>query len=94
MRPEQLIAAITPQVYQRLMYAIETGKWPDGTAVSEQQRSSCMQAVMLYQSKFNTDAQHMTIAAGGELKFKSKTDLKKEFQPKSQDILRVDPNNQ
>ncbi len=89
---EQLLKAMTPEVYERLVYAVETGKWPEGTALSKEQRDSCMQAVMLYQSKHNTDAQHMTVAAGGEISFKSKQELKKQFSGSESDIVRVNPN--
>lgn len=86
---EHLLNTMTPEVYERLSYAVETGKWPDGSALSQEQRSSCMQAVMLYQSRHNTEAQHMTIAAGGEISFKSKAELKKQFSAKEVDIVRV-----
>ncbi len=94
MDTEQLINAITPEVYERLQYAVETGKWPQGTPLTEQQRNACMQAVMLYQSKHNTEPEHMSVAAGGEIKFKSKAELKKEFakdnkDDKGQEIMRV-----
>ncbi|MGF1754411.1 DUF1315 family protein [Vibrio makurazakiensis] len=92
MNSDQLLNAITPDVYERLSYAVETGKWPEGTQLSKEQRDSCMQAVMLYQSKHNVDAQHMTVAAGGEISFKSKSELKKQFQPNQADIVRVNPN--
>ncbi|GAK84981.1 uncharacterized protein YeaC [Vibrio ponticus] len=90
---EQLVNAITPEAYQRLLYAVETGRWPEGTELSQQQRDSCMQAVMLYQSKHNAEAQHMTVAQGGEVSFKSKAELKKQFQPQQADIVRVNPNH-
>ncbi|USD66057.1 YeaC family protein [Vibrio sp. SCSIO 43136] len=89
MNVEQLIASMTPEIYQRLSYAVETGKWPDGTPLSQEQRDNCMQAVMLYQSKNNTEAQHMTVAAGGDICFKSKAELKKEFTKGADDIARV-----
>ena len=92
MDAEQLLNAITPEVYERLVYAVETGRWPEGTPLSQEQRDSCMQAVMLYQSKHNTDAQHMTVAAGSEISFKSKQELKKQFSQEEQDIVRVNPN--
>ncbi|MEL7293766.1 MAG: DUF1315 family protein [Pseudomonadota bacterium] len=94
MDAEQLINAITPEAYERLLFAVETGKWPEGTPLSKQQRDSCMQAVMLYQSKHNVQAQHMTVAKGGEISFKSKAELKKQFQPEQTDIVRVNPNNE
>ncbi|MBA5762441.1 DUF1315 family protein [Vibrio sp. 404] len=90
---EQLVNAITPEAYERLLYAVETGKWPEGTTLSQEQRDSCMQAVMLYQSKHNAEAQHMTVAQGGEVSFKSKAELKKQFQSAQSDILRVNPNH-
>ncbi len=93
MDAEQLLSAMTPEVYDRLTYAVETGKWPEGTALSKEQRDSCMQAVMLYQSKHNSEAQHMTIAAGGEISFKSKSELKKQFKSDQEDIVRVNPNH-
>ncbi|POF59716.1 hypothetical protein CRN58_07310, partial [Vibrio vulnificus] len=60
--------------------------------LSQTQRDSCMQAVMLYQSKHNIDAEHMSVAAGGEICFKSKAELKKQFQSGQEDIVRVNPN--
>ncbi|MFM2589342.1 YeaC family protein [Vibrio sp. TBV020] len=94
MDAEQLINAITPEAYERLLFAVETGKWPEGTLLSQEQRDSCMQAVMLYQSKHNADAQHMTVAKGGEISFKSKAELKKQFQQGQDDIVRINPNKE
>ncbi len=93
MDAEQLINAITPEAYERLLFAVETGKWPEGNPLSQEQRDSCMQAVMLYQSKHNAEAQHMTVAQGGEISFKSKAELKKQFQQGQEDIVRVNPND-
>ncbi|MBL4829613.1 MAG: DUF1315 family protein [Aliivibrio sp.] len=89
MNIEKLLTSMTPEVYQKLIYAVETGKWPDGTSLEKKQQASCMQAVMLYQSKHNDDAQHMSVAVGGEISFKSKSELKKQFKSDEQDILRV-----
>lgn len=93
MNVEQLLNAMTPEVFERLNYAIETGRWLDGTPITKEQRDSCMQAVMLYQSKHNHDAQHMSVAAGGEVTFKSKSELKKQFIETEADILRVKVGN-
>ncbi|NGZ12547.1 YeaC family protein [Vibrio aestuarianus] len=93
MDANQLINAITPEAYERLLHAVETGKWPEGTPLSQEQRDSCMQAVMLYQSKHNLEADHMTVAVGGEISLKSKSELKKRFQAGQEDIVRVNPNH-
>ncbi|MGC9422906.1 YeaC family protein [Vibrio sp.] len=92
MNAHQLIDAITPEAYERLLFAVETGKWPEGTPLSAAQRDYCMQAVMLYQSKHNHDADHMSIAIGGEMVLKSKAELKKRFRTEQEDIIRVNPN--
>ncbi|WP_434359587.1 DUF1315 family protein [Parasalinivibrio latis] len=92
MKVEDLLSMMTPEVYQRMSYAVETGKWPDGTPLTPEQRDSAMQAVMLYQSRHNADAQHMTVAQGGDIEFKSKAELKKAFGEGQEDIVRVNPN--
>ncbi|MDC0611541.1 DUF1315 family protein [Vibrio sp.] len=94
MNNQQLIDAITPEAYQRLLFAVETGKWPEGNILSQEQRDSCLQAVMLYQSKHNLEPQHMTVAAGGELCFKSKSELKQQFKEDiaHEKILSINPN--
>ncbi|MBD0787082.1 DUF1315 family protein [Vibrio sp. Y2-5] len=94
MDANQLVAAITPEAYERLLFAVETGKWPEGTSLSPEQRDSCMQAVMLYQSKHNDNADHMSIGVGGEMIFKSKAELKKRFQDNQEDIVRINPNHE
>ena len=58
---EQIIASMTPELYQRLATAVELGKWPDGVALTPEQKENSMQLVMLWQARNNTDAQHMTI---------------------------------
>ncbi|MCG6266509.1 YeaC family protein [Vibrio furnissii] len=94
MDANQLIDAITPEAYDRLVFAVETGKWPEGTLLSQEQRDYCMQAVMLYQSKHNLNADHMTVGVGGDMVFKSKAELKKRFQAGQDDIMRVNPNQE
>jgi len=76
---EAMVEAMTPEVYERLAAAVETGKWPDGVALSQAQRDNCMQLVMLYQARHNEAPQHMTIGKGGEMVTKSKRELKEEF---------------
>jgi len=93
MNAQQLVDSITPEAYQRLCYAVETGKWPEGNALSAEQRESCIQAMMLYQSKHNKQPEHMTVAAGGELHIKSKNEFKQSFSKVGDDILRVNPND-
>lgn len=90
---EQLLNAMTPEVYQRIVTAVEIGKWPDGTPLTQEQQDSAMQAVMLYQSRHNTNAEHMSVEVGGEIRFKSKAEFKRDFgleEPAQDDIARFD----
>lgn len=76
---ESLIDGMTEDVYQRLATAVELGKWPDGVALTAEQKENCLQLVMLWQARNNTDAQHMTIDTRGQMVMKSKQQLKEEF---------------
>ena len=79
MEINELVASMTPEVYQRLATAVETGKWPDGVALTLEQKENSLQLVMLWQARHNTDAQHMTIDTNGQMVTKSKQQLKEEF---------------
>jgi uncharacterized protein YeaC (DUF1315 family) len=67
-------------VYLRLLSATELGKWDDGTVLSEAQRESSLQVVMLYQAKKLKQTEHFTIGAGGKINELTKTELKKQFR--------------
>ena len=45
---QQLIEAMTPELYERLKLAVETGRWPDGRPVSAEQRQHAMRAVIAW----------------------------------------------
>lgn len=79
MNVDELISSMTPEVYQRLSTAVELGKWPDGVALTPEQKENSLQLVMLWQARHNTDAQHMTIDTQGQMVMKSKQQLKEEF---------------
>ena len=76
---KDLIAAMTPEIYQRLVQAVELGTWPDGVALTPEQKENSLQAVMLWQSMNNVDPQHMSIGTDGQIVMKSKQELKQQF---------------
>ncbi|MAS40791.1 MAG: hypothetical protein CMK33_03650 [Porticoccaceae bacterium] len=45
---DDLLARITPEVYQKLQEAVATGRWPDGRCLDETQRALCLQAVIAW----------------------------------------------
>ena len=79
MNMEEMIKGMTPDVYQRLVTAVELGKWADGVALTPEQIENCLRLVMLWQARNNTDAQHMTIDTQGQMVMKSKQQLKEDF---------------
>ena len=44
----KLVETMTPDIYHRLKRAVETGKWPDGKALTAQQRGETLQAVIAW----------------------------------------------
>lgn len=74
-----LITSITPEIYQRLVTAVETGKWPDGVRLTALQKESSLQLVLLWQSKYNDQPQHMSIGKEGNIVTKSKQQLKQQW---------------
>ncbi|MBK8131917.1 MAG: DUF1315 family protein [Gammaproteobacteria bacterium] len=45
---DHLLAHITPEVYATLKQAVETGRWPDGNRLDDEQRGLCLQAVIAW----------------------------------------------
>lgn len=75
---------LSDDMYQRFKCAAETGKWPEGVDVDQNQRDTAMQIVMAYQSRVLKSKEMLTIGENGEIVSKSKRELKEEFS---------DPNN-
>ena len=81
---------LSPALYQDLKQAVETGKWKDGNALTDQQKAETLQLVLTYQSLFNETPDHFTIAKGGEIHMEKKGDLKKQFSKDiDEDIHRI-----
>jgi len=89
MNLEQMLQNLTPETFENLKYAVETGKWQNGTKLSQEQRDNALQLVLAYQAKIEKSNQHFTIGDDGEMVVKSKRELKKEFLAKN-DIARFD----
>lgn len=51
MNIEQVLAALTPEIVDRFRTAVEIGKWPNGQALTQEQREICMQAVLAWEHK-------------------------------------------
>ncbi|MDO6692395.1 DUF1315 family protein [Aliiglaciecola sp. 3_MG-2023] len=80
---DALVSSMTKETYEKLLQAVETGKWLDGLPLTESQRESSMQAVMMYQAKVLKLDQHMTLNADGQINHKSRQQLKEQFAPQN-----------
>jgi len=80
MNIDKLVENITPELFERLQYGASTGKWPDGTMLSDEQKQQTVQLVMLYQAKVAQSNEQFTIGANGEMIQKTKAQLQKEFK--------------
>jgi uncharacterized protein YeaC (DUF1315 family) len=76
----KVIDEMPEEVYLRMLSATELGKWDDGSVLTEQQRESTLQVVMLYQARKLQQTEHFTIAAGGNINELSKSELKRQFK--------------
>lgn len=77
---------ISPELYEKLKTAVETGKWLDGAKLSEEQKAHSLQLVMAYQKEFNEKPDHFTIDQNGEIHMEAKSTLKKQFSDKEDDV--------
>ena len=82
MELNELVDLMTVEIYQRLLSAVELGKWPDGVALTPEQKENSLQAVMLWQARHNHNAQHMTVGTDGNITLKTKNELKRLFDSK------------
>lgn len=79
MQFDDLIDSMNRDTYDRLVQAVETGRWPDGNKLSEEQLENSLQLVMAYQSRYIPSDQHLSIDANGHMRMKSKSELKQQF---------------
>ncbi|MDR8523750.1 MULTISPECIES: YeaC family protein [Shewanella] len=79
----KVIDEMPDEVYQRLLSAVELGKWQDGTVLTAEQRESTQQVVMLYQARRLQQTDHFTINSEGQVNELSKSELKKQFKGES-----------
>lgn len=80
MQFDDLINSMTPEVYERLAKSVETGKWPDGNKLTDEQRDNSLQLVMAYQARFGNSDEVYTVGADGNIISKSKRELKNQFR--------------
>ncbi len=53
MNYNEVLERLDPQVYRSLKHSLQLGKWPDGRALTEQQKEICMEAIIHYERTHN-----------------------------------------
>ncbi|WP_163933307.1 DUF1315 family protein [Paraferrimonas sp. SM1919] len=76
----KIIDSMDEKLFLKLRTAIELGKWENGQALTEDQKESTMQLVILYQAKKMKNTDHLSVGNDGDLIHKSKAQLKREMQ--------------
>ncbi len=56
---QDLLDSLTPEIVATIKRAIELGRWPDGRALSPEQREHCMRAI-IHWDRQNLSAQERT----------------------------------
>ena len=56
---QQMIDAMTPEMYHSLRRAVELGKWPDGQKLTPEQRQNAMQATIAWGQKHLPEEQRV-----------------------------------
>ena len=60
---DQVLQALTPDVYEKLKMAVEIGKWPDGRKLTAEQKATCLQAVITYDSQHKPEDERIGFIA-------------------------------
>jgi uncharacterized protein YeaC (DUF1315 family) len=70
MKYQQFVDSLDDKTINKLKTAVEIGRWENGDKLSEQQRESAMQAVMLWQAKHevNSPEEPFKVNEKGEFK--------------------------
>lgn len=63
---DTLLATLTPELVTAFRRAIEIGKWPDGRKVTDEQRATCMQAVIAWEHRHLPEAERTGYIDKGE----------------------------
>ncbi|MDV6315133.1 YeaC family protein [Idiomarina sp. HP20-50] len=87
MKFDDLIKNMNQEIYERLVQAVETGKWPDGNRLSDEQKENSIQLIMAYQARYASTEEVFTIGANGEMITKTKRELKEQFKAGSEEPI-------
>lgn len=56
----RLVDSMTPEAWGNMRQAVETGRWPDGSPLSGEQRRLCLQAIIAWEERHDVAAEQRT----------------------------------
>lgn len=57
MTVDELIKAMTPDIYRNMKSALELSRWPDGRKLESEQKTLCMEALIRYENMTDMPAE-------------------------------------
>ncbi len=64
---KDIVSTMTPEVRENLSRAIEIGRWPDGSRLTEQQKADSMQALIAWDAFYGEKTEEpFKVQKGGE----------------------------
>jgi len=82
---EELIEAMSPDIYESLKSAVELGKWPNGVKLTQEQREQSLRAVIAYEHQRNMSEEQRV----GYIDRSRKDGSKHGSDPLQPDILKI-----
>ncbi|OOS07216.1 hypothetical protein SAMN02745664_105104 [Moraxella cuniculi DSM 21768] len=52
MNKQDILNSLTPEIVEKFRTAIEIGRWENGERLTDAQRATCMQAVMVWEHEY------------------------------------------
>ena len=68
----EAIENITPEIYENLKLAVELGKWGDGRKLTPEQKETCLQAMIAWETQNLPEEERTGFMGGQECASKSK----------------------
>jgi len=69
----QKAAQLSPQLYEQFKQVVETGKWPDGRSLTNEQQEIVLQSIIIYENA-NLDPTEHTAAISDRCASKGNND--------------------
>jgi len=74
---KDILSSMTTEIRENLARAVEIGRWPDGTQLTDQQKASSMQAIIAWDATYGEQTDEpFKVQKGGELNRKVKKSTK------------------